>query len=102
MYAIRSYYATFSGNSFINEGWTAIGIIGENLGFNGTLSKRNIAGHTNITYALLEDLTINSGTALTINPGIVLKMNTGRSIIVNGGFKAEGLLNDSIVSYNFV
>ncbi|TLX73274.1 T9SS type A sorting domain-containing protein [Labilibacter sediminis] len=87
----------FSGNTFVNEGWTALGIIGEKLGFDGNIFKRNIAGHTNITYVLLENLTINSGTKLDIAPGVVIKVNNNQAIFVNGGFKAEGLANDSIV-----
>ena len=92
-----SAFPTFGGNTFTNEGWTALGIIGEELGFNGTINKRDIAGHTNITYALLENLTVNSGTELDIQPGVVVKMNRNVGVYVNGGFKAEGLASDSIV-----
>ncbi len=81
---------TFSGIGFINAKWRALGIIGEQLGTSGTIKKRDIAGITNITYILLEDLTINSGTNVTVDPGIVLKFNSGTGIYVNGGFKAKG------------
>jgi hypothetical protein len=80
---------TFSGVHFINTTWTALGIIGENLGFNGTIKKRNVAGYNNITYVLLEDLTVNSGTNMTIDPGVIIKVN-GQAIYVNGGFRAKG------------
>ncbi|MDD8017939.1 MAG: right-handed parallel beta-helix repeat-containing protein [Bacteroidota bacterium] len=81
---------TFSGIGFVNAKWRALGIIGELLGASGTIKKRDIAGITNITYVLLEDLTINSGTNVTVDPGIVLKFNTSTGIYVNGGFKAKG------------
>ncbi|MDP4276943.1 MAG: right-handed parallel beta-helix repeat-containing protein [Bacteroidota bacterium] len=86
---------TFTNITFVNNAWTALGIIGEKLGINGTIGKRNIAGFNNITYVLLSDLTINSGINVTINPGIVLKMQD--DILVEGGLKAMGLSNDSII-----
>jgi parallel beta-helix repeat protein len=85
---------TFTNISFVNNGWTALGIIGESVGINGTLGKRNIAGYNNVCYVLLGDLTINSGINVTISPGVILKMQN--NIHVNGGFKADGLANDSI------
>ncbi len=87
----------FSNNVFVNEGWTAIGLIGEDLGVNGLVSKRNMAGHTNITYVLLQNLRVTSGSNLDISPGIIIKMNNNVTIDIDGGFKAEGLENDSIV-----
>jgi hypothetical protein len=85
---------TFSTITFVNNGWTALGIVGETVGIDGTLGKRNIAGYNNVCYVLLGDLTINSGINVTISPGVILKMQN--NIHVNGGFKAEGLANDSI------
>ncbi|MDD5183648.1 MAG: right-handed parallel beta-helix repeat-containing protein [Paludibacter sp.] len=85
---------TFTNISFVNNGWTALGIIGESVGINGTIGKRNIAGYNNVCYVLLADLTINSGINVTVNPGVVIKMQN--NIYVNGGFKANGLVNDSI------
>ncbi|MDP2208701.1 MAG: right-handed parallel beta-helix repeat-containing protein [Bacteroidota bacterium] len=88
---------TFSGLTFTNTAWTALGIIGENLGFNGTIKQRDVAGFTNITYVLLEDLTINAGTNVTVDPGVVIK-NNAAGIFVNGGFRAKG----TVVSGNIV
>jgi parallel beta-helix repeat protein len=76
--------------TFTNAGWNAIGLISEVVGFNGTIKRRNVAGYTNITYVLLGDLTINSGTNVDVEPGIVLKMNDNVGIWVNGGFRAKG------------
>nr|NQU90573.1 right-handed parallel beta-helix repeat-containing protein [Bacteroidota bacterium] len=82
---------TFSGNNFTNPTWTALGIIGEYVGLDGTIKKRDVAGYTNITYLLLEDMTINSGIYVTVEPGVVIKfLNTG--IFVRGGFMADGTI----------
>ncbi|MFA6541182.1 MAG: right-handed parallel beta-helix repeat-containing protein [Bacteroidota bacterium] len=81
---------SFSNIGFINAKWRALGIIGEQLGASGTVKKRDIAGITNITYVLLEDLTIKSGTNVTVDPGIVLKFNDNTGIYVEGGLKAKG------------
>ena len=80
----------FTGNTFTNAKWRALGIIGENLGTSGTIKQRTVAGITNITYVLLEDLTVNSGTNVLVEPGVVIKCNQGTGIYVNGGFRAKG------------
>lgn len=87
---------SFSGNTFNNCGWNAVGLIGGNLTTNGTIRKRDIAGYTNITYVLLHDLTIAEGTYVDVEPGIVIKMQD-RTIVVNGGFKAVGNASEKIV-----
>jgi hypothetical protein len=87
----------FSGtNTFVNCKLTALGIIGENLGFNGVIKKRNVAGYNNITNLLLENLTVNSGTNMDINSGIVLKCSSGTNIYVDGGFRILGAANDTV------
>jgi len=87
----------FGGNTFINTGQTALGLIGENLGFDGTIRLRNVAGYDSISYVLLEDLTINSGTYVDAEAGVVIKMNSYTDIFVNGGFQAPGTSSDTIV-----
>ena len=82
---------SFIGNNFTNTTWTALGIIGENLGFNGTIRNRTVAGYENITYLLLEDLTINSGTYVWVDPSVVIKFD-GTAIYVQGGFFADGTI----------
>ncbi len=64
----------FSGNTFTNSGVTALGICSEHLPTSGTISKRNVAGYDNITYALMGDLYINSGTNVTVDPSVVIKI----------------------------
>ncbi|HMD14168.1 MAG TPA: right-handed parallel beta-helix repeat-containing protein, partial [Bacteroidota bacterium] len=89
---------TLTGIVFINAGWSGLGIIGENLGFNGRVYRRNVAGYTNITYVLLANLTINAGTDVSVDPGVVIKIANNASIYVNGGFQAKGnIANGQIV-----
>jgi len=88
---------TFTGNTFTNPSITALGIIGENITANGTIRERDVAGYDNITYNLLGNVTIDSGSEVTVDPGVVIKSN-GRYIYVYGGFKAEGT-SDSIIVF---
>ena len=88
---------SFSGNTFTNTGQTALGIIGEELGFDGTIKLRNVAGYDSISYVLLQDLTINSGTYVDMEAGVVLKMEDNTDIFVQGGFSAPGTSSDTIV-----
>jgi parallel beta-helix repeat protein len=81
---------TFSNNSFTNAGLLAIGIIGETVSFNGIIKKRDLSGYTNITYVLLENLTISNNTNVEIENGVVIKMRDYVSITVNGGLKFSG------------
>ncbi|MBU0713116.1 right-handed parallel beta-helix repeat-containing protein [bacterium] len=87
---------TFSGIVFTNIGWQAIGLLGGNVCQNGTIKKRNIAGFTNITYVLLADMTINSGTYINVEPGVVIKVNNC-NMYVEGGFKTDGILSQRVV-----
>ena len=79
----------FSGLRFLNTAWTALGLLGEYVATNGEVMQRTIAGYGNITYVLLGDLTINTGTNVVVDAGVVIKSN-GPGIYVNGGFKAKG------------
>jgi hypothetical protein len=87
---------SFINDIFNNAKWTALGIIGENLGLSGTVKQRTVAGIVNITYVLLEDLTINAGTYVTVDPGVVVKCNHS-GIFVNGGLQAKGKIGAQIV-----
>ncbi len=88
---------TFSGNKFVNANFNALGIIGEHLPTSATIPQRNVAGFTNITYVLLNDLTINSGTEVTVNPGVVIKLYDHKNIWVQGGFKLDASSGDPII-----
>lgn len=82
---------TFSGIQFINTSWKGLGLLGENVAASGEVKQRTVAGFTNITYVILADITINTGTNVIIDPGVVIKSN-GPGIYVNGGFKAKGTI----------
>ncbi len=91
---------TFSGITFTNVGWRAIGLLGGNVCENGTIKKRDMAGYSNISYVLLSDMTINSGTNVNVEPGVVIKMNNtynGTNIFVDGGFKTDGTSSQHVV-----
>lgn len=87
---------TFVGNTFTNVGMRALGLIGNNVVVNGTIYKRDVAGYTNITYVLLEDITVISGTNLDISAGVVIKSLYKRWYI-DGGFKCNGTLAEHVV-----
>lgn len=87
---------TFSGITFTNVGWRAIGLLGGNVCLNGTIKKRDLAGFTNISYVLLTDMTINSGTSINVEPGVVIKVNSC-SFFVDGGFKTDGTATNKVV-----
>ncbi|MEX0602160.1 MAG: hypothetical protein WD295_02385, partial [Bacteroidota bacterium] len=89
-------------NSMLNPGLRALGIIGHNVGANGTLRQRTFAGYTNITYVVLENVTIKSGTVVTIDPGIVVKMNMYTAIWVDGGFVAKGTVGQGRVVFSSI
>jgi parallel beta-helix repeat protein len=88
---------TFSGNTFTNAGYLALGIIGENVTASGLIQKRNISGYTNITYVLLSQLTIANGTNIEVEAGVVIKFLDYVGIDVNGGFKINGKNTSRIV-----
>ena len=87
---------TFSGNTFTNVGINALGLIGHNVVNNGTIFKRDVAGFTNITYVLLEDITIMNSTYLDVDPGVVVKMSY-KSWYIDGGFAVNGTPAEHIV-----
>jgi parallel beta-helix repeat protein len=86
----------FTGNTFTNVKWQAIGLLGGYVCQNGTIKKRNVAGFTNITYVLLADMTIKSGTYVNVEPGAVIKVNSC-NLYVDGGFKTDGVALQKVV-----
>jgi parallel beta-helix repeat protein len=91
---------TISGITFTNVGWRAMGLLGGNVCLNGTIKKLDVAGFTNISYVLLSDMTINSGTFVNVEPGVVIKVNNpsgGSSIFVDGGLKTDGTAGQRVV-----
>ena len=80
----------FANNEYINVGWNALGLIGGKVTQNGVIKKRDVAGFTNITYVLTEELTIENGTYVSVEPEVVIKIDKYVGITVKGGFKAVG------------
>jgi len=85
--------------SFSDNAYDAIGLIGGTLTENAVISKRSVTNVPNITYLMLDQITIPVGKALTINKGIVIKSysNTHR-IIVEGTMNAIATA-DSMITF---
>jgi parallel beta-helix repeat protein len=91
----------FSADTFVNPGWNALGIIGENLGTSGTIKRRTVSGFTNITYVLLANLNINSGTNVVVDPGVVIKSG-GPGFFVSGSLRAKGTMANGNVIFTSI
>lgn len=87
----------FSGNSFTNAEIIALGLIGEELGLDGEVNKKNFAGIENITYFLLGNITIKSNAYISVDPGIVFKAGVNTSIFVDGGFQINGTETENVI-----
>ncbi len=95
---------TFTNITYDNNGFDALGLIGEGIGQDLTVSPYDLAGYTNITRILVgNNLAVNFGAKLTFSPGIVLKMgriyyeNFPSSITVAGAIAANGTLAEPVV-----
>ncbi len=86
-----------TGNTFVNAGLEAMGLIGTEIFANGTISQVDLAGYTNITYVLIGgSLVIRNGAYIDVEPGVVIKA-ASYGIRVEGGLKAIGTGADEIV-----
>ncbi len=89
---------TLTNISFTNVGWRALGLLGRNVSANGTVARRNVAGFTNITYVVFEEININQGTHVDIADGVIIKFaNTGSRIIVEGSLRTLGTAANKVV-----
>jgi len=93
---------TLIGNTFTNVTRQAIGLIGVDLftstelSISGTITQKDFAGFTNITYVLRNDIRIANGTNITIAEGVVIKAEN-RDFYVNGGFRVQGTAQNPVV-----
>ncbi|NDC29709.1 MAG: T9SS C-terminal target domain-containing protein [Bacteroidetes bacterium] len=87
----------FNNITFTNAALVGLGIIGENVSVNGLIKKRTIANYTNITYVLLDNLTIGNGTNVEVENGVVIKILNSVGIFVDGGFKINGTPQNRII-----
>ncbi len=80
----------FSGNQFLStNGYTALGIHGETLAQDITITSRDVAQLENIPYVMLGDITAGFSSILRIEPGVVIK-SSGQNISIYRGLVAEG------------
>ncbi|MBE9492067.1 MAG: right-handed parallel beta-helix repeat-containing protein, partial [Bacteroidetes bacterium] len=86
----------FSGNTFTNVGINALGLLGHNVVNNGTIYKRDVAGYTNITYVLIEDITVMNSTYLNVDQGVIIKVYR-KKWYIDGGFAVNGDISEHIV-----
>lgn len=59
--------------SFSDNRYDAIGLLGSTTPANGVLPIRSVTAIPNITYLLLENVTVPAGNTFTINKGVVIK-----------------------------
>lgn len=84
------------GNTVSNVGYIGIflpGIANESV----SLKPMDFAGFTNVAYLIDGDRTIPEGKVLTVDPGVVIKFIDYGRIIINGGLKAIGKVNNKII-----
>ncbi len=86
----------FSGNTFTNVGLNALGLLGHNVVVNSNITQKNVAGYSNITYVLLEDIELLNGATLDIEAGIVIKMSY-KGWDIQGGLKTNGTISEHVV-----
>lgn len=89
---------TFTTNtfSFQDNQYDAIGLIQGSMPVNGNIIQRNVVGINNVTYVLLEDLTIPFGRTLTVAAGIVLK-SYGAHLLVAGTLNVNGTSTQKVI-----
>ncbi|MBI4429925.1 MAG: right-handed parallel beta-helix repeat-containing protein, partial [Ignavibacteriales bacterium] len=90
----------FTDITFTSNGSKGIRIVEGTLSSNATLSKRDVAGITNIAY-IVENLIISSNAVLTIDPGVIIKFPitfaNQAGITVDGAMKAGGTTTQKII-----
>ena len=85
--------------SFSDNAYDAIGLLGGSLTASANLIIRSVTSVQNITYLMLDQITVPSGMSLTINKGIVIKSYSyDQQIIVNGTLTANATA-DSIITF---
>ena len=87
--------------SFSDNTYDAIGLIGGTLSADAVLKIRSVTSVQNVTYLMLDNITIPSGNTLTINKGVVIKGYNNYNIIVNGTLIANATA-DSMITFTSV
>lgn len=83
---------TFSNNSFSTSDnqYDAIGLLGGEMTSDGNIIPRNFTDIPNVTYVLLNDITVPVGRTLSIDEGVVIKSLSGFDFIINGKLIVNG------------
>ncbi|MCB9474739.1 MAG: right-handed parallel beta-helix repeat-containing protein [Candidatus Delongbacteria bacterium] len=84
-------------NTFVNNGYFALGIISEPLTVTATLPQRNVAGVNNFTYLFLTTFIIQESGHLIMDEGVVAKFLTYGNISVLGDLSMLGQVNNRVV-----
>lgn len=89
---------TFTTNtfSFQDNQYDAIGLIQGTMPVNGNIIQRNVVGINNVTYVLLQDLTIPVGRTLSVAAGVVLK-SYGAHLLVEGTLNVNGTSTQKVI-----
>ncbi len=77
-------------NTFINNGYFALGVISEPLTVAATLPQRNVAGVNNFTYLFSSNFGIQESGHLTLDEGVVAKFLSYASLLVYGDLSIAG------------
>lgn len=89
---------TLTNITFTNVGWRALGLLGRNVSANGSVLRRDLAGFTNITYVVFEEININQGTHVDIQDGVIIKFADGSSrILVEGSLRTLGTAANKVI-----
>lgn len=90
---------TFSNNSFStsDNNYDAIGLLGGTLTANAAIIKRDFTDIPNVTYVLLNDITVPDNFSMSIAPGVVIKSLHGYDFIVHGELLVNGTADEPVV-----
>jgi hypothetical protein len=83
-------YPTTNGNSLMDNDNNGFCLYGGTLDVDGTLDV------TDMTYYIIDSITIAMGKTLTVSPGVVVKFGNARSIIVGGALRILGTAIDPV------
>lgn len=90
---------TFSDNSFStsDNDYDAIGLLGGEMTADGNIIKRDFTNIPNVTYVMLNSITVPVGRTLTIEDGVVIKCLSGFSFTINGKLAVNGTQGSPVV-----
>lgn len=83
--------------SFSDNQFDAIGLIGSTIVRDAVVKKRDFTNIPNITYMLINNVTIPVGRTLTVEPGVVIKSESGYNFYVEGTLNMDGTTEEPIV-----